>query len=168
MIETLIQRWRQLAGRERRMLVFAALFACVASVYLLLIEPALQGRDEIESGLPRLREQVAEADLLVGEARRLASAAANTPRPSLQSVRLSVEQSLEAAGLRGSLQQIQASDSLIDLRFRNVLFSAWLNWLDATVRQARLRVADVTVTRETEAGMVSVRVVLELAGSERR
>lgn len=168
MIEQLLQRWRQLSRRERRLLVLTLGIALIAGVYLLLIEPALQGRAAVQSRLPLLREQVAQADLMVGEARRLNSVAAAAPRPSLQSVRLRLEQSLEAAGLRPSLQQIQATETLIDLRFRGVSFALWIAWLETALRETRMRVADLSVTRDTEPGLVSVRMVLELPGGERR
>jgi general secretion pathway protein M len=168
MIEQLIQRWGQLAARERKLLALALIVAIIAIIHLGLVEPAWQGRDAIEARLPLLRQQVAEADALVTEARALSPAASASARPSLPAVRLRLEQSLEAAGLRGALQQIQSSDTLIDLRLRDIGFSVWLNWLEPVLRETRLRVADLSITRESEPGRVTVRMVLELAGSERR
>lgn len=168
MIEQFLQRWRLLSGRERRLLVTTLAVALTAVVFLVLIEPAWQGRESAQARLPGLREQVAQADLMAVEARRLNAAAAAAPRPSLQSVRLRLEQSLEAAGLRSSLQQIQATETLIDLRFRGVTFGAWIGWLEAALRETRLRVADLSVTRDADPGLVSVRMVLELPGSDRR
>ena len=86
----------------------------------------------------------------------------------MQSIRLRVDQSIDSAGLRGALQQIQSNDSLIDLRFRGTAFAGWLVWLDGLLRETRLRVSDLAVTRDTEAGLVSIRVVLELPGSAGR
>jgi len=168
MIETLLQRWQQLSSRERRLLGVALGFAGMAVLYLALIEPAWNGRDAVRARLPALRDQVAQADLMVGDVRRLSAAAAAAPRPSLQAVRVRLEQSLESAGLRPALQQIQATESLIDLRFRSVPFAVWMAWLDTALRETRLRVADLSVTRDSEAGLVSVRMVLELPGSDRR
>lgn len=168
MIEQLIQRWFQLAPRERRLIVLAGVVALLGVVYLGLVEPALRDREAIQARLPGLRHNVAEADALVIEARALSAAAASAPRPSLQAVRLRLEQSLENAGLRGALQQIQAGEALVDLRFRDVAFGAWLEWLDAALRESRLRVADLSINRDTEPGRVSVRVVLEVAGGERK
>lgn len=166
-MEQLLQRWRQFSDRERRLLAGALAAAACALVFLVLIEPAWNGREAVRLRLPDLRAQVAEADLMVAEARRLSSTAA-APRPSLQSVRVRLEQSLESAGLRQGVQQIQATESLIDLRLRGVPFAAWMGWLDAALRETRLRVADLTVTRDADPGMVSVRMVLELPGGDRR
>lgn len=168
MIEQLLQRWRLLSPRERRLLSVALGLGLLAAVFLTLIEPAWTGRDSVQARLPVLRDQVAQADLMVAEARRLGAVAAAAPRPSLQSVRLRLEQSLEAAALRPALQQIQATETLIDMRFRAVPFAAWIVWLDSALRETRMRVADLSVSRDTEPGLVSVRMVLELPGSERR
>lgn len=167
-IEQFIQRWFQLAPRERRLIVLAGLVALFGAVYLGLIEPAWRDREAIQARLPGLRQQVAEADALVVEARSLSAAASSAPRPTLQAVRLRLEQSLENAGLRGALQQIQASETLIDLRFRDVTFGTWLEWLDTALRESRLRVADLSINRDTEPGRVTIRVVLEVAGGERK
>ena len=168
MIEQLLQRWQQLSARERRLLAGTLVVAGCAIVFLMLIEPAVNGREAVQARLPALRAQVAEADLMVGEARRLSSIAAAAPRASLQSVRVRLEQSIESAGLRPGLQQIQATESLIDLRFRGVPFATWLNWLDSALRDTRLRVADLSITRDAEPGAVTIRMVLELPGGERR
>ena len=168
MIEQLLQRWQQLSARERRLLAGACAVAICALVFLVLVEPAMNGREAVQARLPVLRAQVAEADLMVSEARRLSSAAASAPRASLQSVRVRLEQSLESAGLRAGVQQIQATESLIDLRLRGVSFAALLAWLEPALRDTRLRVADLSVTRESEPGLVTVRMVLELPGGERR
>lgn len=168
MIEGLIQRWRQLSPRERRLTGLALALAACAMCYLILIEPAWQARQAIAARLPALRLQVAEADTLVLEARALSASVSAAARPSLPALRLRVEQSLESAGLRPSLQQLQATDSLIDVRLRDVSFAAWLVWLDSILKETRLRVADLSVARDTEPGRVTVRLVLELAGGERR
>lgn len=167
MIEALIQRWRQFSPRERRLTWFAFALAACAGTYLALIEPAWQARQAIAGQLPLLRLQVAEADTLVIEARALSASASAAARPSLQALRLRVEQSLESAGLKPALQQMQATDSLIDVRLRDVSFAAWITWLDAVLKETRLRVADLSVMRDTEPGRVSVRLVLELAGGGR-
>ena len=168
MIESLIERWRQLSARVRRSLIGALLVVAIAGGYMLLVEPAWQGREAANAQLPALRQQVAQADWLAAEAKRLSTAAASAPQTSLQAARSRIEQTLDLAGLRGSIQQIQASDALIDLRLRNIAFAQWLIWLDTTLRETRLRVVDLSVTRETEPGQVSIRLVLELAGTQRR
>ena len=40
--------------------------------------------------------------------------------------------------------------------------AAWLAWIDVAVRDTRLRIVDVSVTREASLGMVTARASLEL------
>lgn len=159
MIEAAIQYWRGLAARERRLVGVAAAVVAVAVVYLALFEPAWQGRAKLQRELPVLRAQLAQVGALAGEAQRLGTMPAVAG--SVEALRASLEQSVKAAGLSANLASLEVSDGLFDLRFREVSHAPWLDWLDTTVRETRLRVATATVTREAAPGVVSVRLVLE-------
>lgn len=166
MFETLMQRWQVMARRERRMVASAVLIVLAALVYLFLIEPAWQGRQRLQRELPVLRAQLAKVDQLADEARQLGASAVGSDTP--QAVRARLERSVEAAGLKPALAQLQQTGSLFDLRFRSVPHGAWLAWLDVAVRDTRLRIVDVSVTREAAPGVVTARVALELPGREGR
>jgi general secretion pathway protein M len=158
-IEQLLQRWAALAPRERRVLALGLLVVLVAVGYLLLFEPAWQGRRQIQGELPLLRGQLARMTALAAEAQQLAAAPRTAEAP--QAMRGALEQSVRSAGLAAHLAQLNLSGELFDLRFSGVPYAAWLAWLDTTLRETRLRVADVTVTREANSGVVAVRLVLE-------
>jgi general secretion pathway protein M len=83
-------------------------------------------------------------------------------------VRTRLEQSIDNAGLRPALAQLQATGSLFDVRFRSVPFEAWLEWLDVAARDTRLRVVDLAVTRESAPGVVTARVSLEMPRAQAR
>ena len=116
--------------------------------------------------LPTLRTQLASIEQLAGEARRLAAAPAQNESP--QRVKTQLEQSVDAAGLKPALAQLALAGELFDVRFKGVSYAAWLAWLDSAVRETRLRVVDVAVTRETGPGLVSARVTLEMPRREGR
>jgi len=164
MIETLMQRWQLLAVRERRVVIGAAVLLAVVAVWLTLFEPAWQARAALRGELPQLRSQLASIDALADEAQRLSSVPAGSDSP--QARKTQIERSIEASGLSPSLTQLSVNGSLFDLRFDRVSHAAWLAWLDTTTREMRLRVADVTVTREAEHGLVSVRLALEAPRAE--
>ncbi|MCM5569639.1 type II secretion system protein M [Burkholderiaceae bacterium FT117] len=166
MLESLMQRWQAMALRERRLVLVAGVFVLSAIVYLLLIEPAWLGRQRLQRELPTLRAQLARIDQLADEARQLGSAPAGADTP--QAVRARLEQSIDAAGLRPALAQLQQTGSLFDVRFRGVPHAAWLAWIDVAVRDTRLRVVDVSVTRESSPGLVTARASLELPRREGR
>lgn len=162
----LLPAWRGLAERERRLVALAAVVLLGAGVWLLAFEPAWQGRARLSNELPRLHAQLAQQQRMAEEARQLSALPASTASPQAQ--RAAVESAVRSAGLAGSLAQLSLSGELIDVRFKAVAFEAWLAWLDATLRETRLRVADVAITREAQPGVVSVRLVLEMARKEPR
>lgn len=166
MFETLMQRWQAMAIRERRLVIAAAAFVAGAIVYLLLIEPAWLGRQRLQRELPALRAQLARIDQLADEARQLGTSPAGVETP--QAVRARLEQSIDGAGLRPALAQLQQTGSLFDVRFRGVPHAAWLAWVDVAVRDTRLRVVDASVTRESSPGLVTARISLELPRREGR
>jgi general secretion pathway protein M len=166
MFETLMQRWQAMARRERRTVASGLVVVLVALVYLFLIEPAWQGRQRLQRELPTLRAQLAKVDQLADEARQLGASSAGSDTP--QAVRARLERSIDTAGLRPSLAQLQQTGSLFDVRFRSVSHAAWLAWIDVAVRDARLRIVDVSVTREAAPGMVTARASLELPRREGR
>jgi general secretion pathway protein M len=166
MIETLMQRWQLLAARERRIVLAGVTLLAALALWLWLLEPAWQGRRALRSELPTLRAQLARIDALADEAQRLAALPAGSDSP--QALKAQIEASIERAGLSDSLDRLSMNGSLFDLRFERVSHAPWLVWLDTTTRELRLRVADVSVTREAEPGLVAVRLALETSRAEGR
>ncbi|HMM50013.1 MAG TPA: type II secretion system protein GspM [Burkholderiaceae bacterium] len=166
MLEMLLQRWQMLTPRERQVLIAGAALLALALVWLVLFEPAWDARRRLQTELPTMRTQLARAEQLADEARRLGavSGAADSP----QAVKARLEQSIESAGLRPALAQLTLTGNLFEVRFKSVPYAAWLVWLEAAARESRLRVADAAVTRETGVGVVSARVALELPRREDR
>jgi type II secretory pathway component PulM len=162
LLESVIQRWRLLQPRERRLVLVAVIVLSAAGLFLFAFEPAWNGRETLERRLPELRGQVAVVDRIVREARELESAP-RAPVQTAQAVRLAIENSIDSAGLRSPLVRLQVNGALIDLEFRQASFSALIGWLDATLREQRLRVLDVSLTRESAGDRVSGRVLLEHA-----
>ena len=166
MIAKLLQSWRAMAPRERRLIGAAVLIVLLAAGYLLLLEPAWKGRQQLGKELPVLREQLAQMSALALEARGLAGAPKGADSP--QALRNALETSVHAAGLGAGLSQLNASAELFDLRFASVPHAAWLAWLDTALRETQLRVADLSISREATPGLVSVRLVLESPRREGR
>lgn len=161
MIESLINTWRGSSPRERRMVIAAALIVFLALVFLLLIEPAWRGRQALQRELPELRAQLASMSELSAEVRRLAGSAPAASSAGSLPMRASIEKSLKLAGLDSSLQRITPAGELLELRFGMVDHARWLDWLNAALRDTRARVVDLSISRESAPGMVSVRLVLE-------
>jgi general secretion pathway protein M len=166
MIEKLLQSWRMLAARERRMVIGATLVVALAIGYQMLFEPAWRGRTQLATELPQMRSQLAQMTALAAEARALGAGPRAGDSP--QALRTSLQQSVAAAGLADKLTQLSLNGELFDLRFAAVPYASWLAWLDTTLRETRLRVADLAVSRDAAPGIVSVRLVLEAPRREGR
>jgi len=159
MIETLLRHWGSLASRERRMVLGALVVIIIALLYLLAFEPAWKANRKLAAELPVLRAQAAQLGALASEARRLSA----VPRvsESAQALQAALSASTQAAGFGAALAELKRDGALFELRFAGVPHEAWLLWLDATLRQTRLRVLDLSIVRAGGPGVVDVKLVLE-------
>ncbi len=148
------------------MLVTCVSVIALAIVYLVMFEPAWKGRRALAAELPQLRAQVAQIDAMAVEARRLAALPAGNDSPHV--MRQAFESSIDAAGMRQYVSQIKLSGEVLDVRFKEVPFAVWVDWIDAALRETRLRVVDAAVQREAQLGKVSVRLSLEAPRREGR
>jgi general secretion pathway protein M len=155
-----MRRWAALQPRERRIVGIGGGLLVLLLAWLLAFEPAWIGRKKLAAELPTLRGQRAQMEGLAVEARRLSSQAPQGVDTPAQ-LKVALEQSIEAAGLKGAVSQITVAGDLIDLRFKGVPFASWVVWFDGALRETRLRAVDVAVERETAPGMVSARLTLE-------
>jgi general secretion pathway protein M len=160
-VEALAKRWETLAPRERRMLGFGAFVVAISIVYFLLFEPAFLGRKKLLEELPTLRNQLGQVESLGSEARRLTSVPTGLDNPN--ALKGLIEQSVAASGLKGQLTQVTQTGDLIEARFKAVGFNQWLLWLDSAVRETRMRVVDVAMTKEGADGLASGKVVFEVS-----
>lgn len=159
MIESLLVKWNALSTRDRRMLVLAAGFLVIVLAWLVAFEPAWDGRRQLARELPALRVDLAQMDQLAAEA-RLAATGPRQANDSASQLRTRVEETLADAGLSGAVAQLELNGEIVEARFRQADFEKWLYWLDAVVRETRMRVIDLSITRET-AGVISGRLALE-------
>jgi general secretion pathway protein M len=159
MLEPILQKWNGLSRRDRRMLGMAGGFLVLVFAWLVAFEPAWNGRQQLARELPTLRTDLAQMDQLAAEA-RMASVNTSQSNESAAQLRGRIEDSLADAGLSSSLAQLDVNGEIIEARFRQADFQKWLFWLDGAVRETRMRVVDVAITRES-AGVISGRLALE-------
>jgi general secretion pathway protein M len=160
-VEALAQRWAALAPRERRMLGIGVFVVALSILYFVLFEPAFLGRKKLIEELPVLRNQLGQVESLGSEARRLTSVPTGLDNPN--ALKGLIEQSAAASGLKSQLTQVTQTGDLIEARFKAVGFNQWLLWLDSAVRETRMRVVDVAMTKEGSEGLASGKVVFEVS-----
>jgi general secretion pathway protein M len=162
MIERLLAAWRAASSRERRLMAVAGAMLAAALVFLVLIEPAWQGRTALARELPVLREQLAQMTALREELRQLGQEPAGYAAAGGLRARVpQLEASLKASGLESALRKLELQGELLELRFAAAPHEAWFTWLAGLLGEMRLKVVDLAVTRDAGPGQISARVVLE-------
>jgi len=147
--------WLARTEQERRFLAVGGAVVLLAVLYLLLVDPAVEGRAMLRRQLPQLRQQAAELQAMAQEAATLARAPA-TQIPPL--TREAVDTSLNSRGLKP--QSLAMTGDYIKLQLNNVPFAGLANWLDEQRRANRVLVQDATVTALPTAGQVDASLTL--------
>jgi general secretion pathway protein M len=153
--------WAARDARERAMLAAAALVVAIGLVYLLLIDPALAGRVQLNKNLPILRQQVAQMQALSNEA------AALSGKPAAPSVAMSKE-IVEAALARHGLkpQNVTLTGDFAKVQLTSASFAGTLNWLDEMQKTALLSVVDANIVALAQPDLVNATVTLRQPKNE--
>lgn len=153
--------WNARNERERKQLALALALAVFALVYMLLIEPAYLGREQLKKNLPALRQQATELQALSKDAATLASVSV-PPAPEM--TRESVEAAMARAGLQS--QNIAITGNLAKIQLSSVSFAGMLTWLDEMQKTARISVVEANITAQAQADMVNATLTLRQQKSE--
>ncbi len=156
--------WQQRSTRERRVLAFGGLLLALMLLWLLAIEPALEGRERWRAALPQLRADAAQAQALAQQLAAAPPAAAAGAAPAVDRATLEnqLNAALKAQGITPqSLDVQQAGDALlVRVNFSDVSFSALTEWLQKQQRSAQLSVSDANVTARERLDRVDARLTL--------
>ena len=147
--------WLARTEQERRFLAIGGGVVLLALLYLLLVDPAVEGRAQLRRQLPQLRQQAAELQAMAQEASNLARAPAAQVAPL---TRETVSTSLTGRGLNP--QSLSITGEYIKLQLNNVPFAGLAAWLDEQRRGNRVQVQDATVTALPTAGQVDASLTL--------
>lgn len=151
--------WLARTEQERKFLLVGGLVAALALFYLVLLEPALEGREQLRRSLPELRQQAAQLEALAGEARAVAS----QPAPVVTPVtRESLTASMSARGLNPA--SLSVSGEYTKVQLSNVSFANLMAWLDAQRLESRLMVQDAQFSAQTALGQVDATLTLRQGG----
>ncbi len=145
--------WTERILRQRRILAVGAALLGLLLCWLLLVEPALDGRAYWRQRLPALRAERAQMQALAQQA-----SAAPPPRTVPPPDRPSLERSLAGAGLKP--QALTVADALVRVKLADVSFSALADWLQQSQRDARLAVTEATVNARERIDRVDATLAL--------
>jgi general secretion pathway protein M len=153
--------WAARATRERTMLAVATLVVTFALFYILLIDPALTGRQRLNQNLPVQRQQVAQMQAMAKEASALAGKSA---APQIVLSKENIEAALARNGLKP--QSVMLTGDFAKVQLAAVSFSGTMNWLDDMRRTALVSVSDAAIVALAQPGMVDATITLRLPSNE--
>ncbi|HJV50521.1 MAG TPA: type II secretion system protein GspM [Noviherbaspirillum sp.] len=153
--------WGERNKREQNLLAAAAAVIVLGLIYVLLIDPALSGRKDMERKLPALREQAAEVQALSREVGALGSKAA-APVPAL--TRESLESSLAGRGLKP--QSVVMTGDLAKVQLNGAAFSSLVGWLADMQKGERLAVVDANIEAQAKTDIVNATLTLRQQRAE--
>ncbi len=159
--------WQQRSARERRVLGWGGSLLMLALLWLLGVEPALEGRERWRKDLPQLRADAAQVQAL---AQQLASApppprTAGSAAASPTVDKATLEAGLAAQGLKAQSLSVQDAGGvlLVRVNFDDVSFSALTEWLQQQQRALQLAVSEASVTARERLDRVDARLTLRRA-----
>ena len=160
-LQPLSEFWQARNPRERMIIAFAAALLLLALLYLVLIEPALNAREQLSRSVPQLRQQVAEMQVLAKEAQTL-------PPPSEQPrtpvTRESISATLSEHGLKP--QNLNVNGGTVQVQFSDVAFSSVLAWLGTVRGSAMLEVSEANIVAQSQPDMVNATLTLRQQAGE--
>lgn len=155
--------WGERNKREQNMLMAAIVVIVLGLLYVLLIDPALSGRESLQKQLPALRQQAAQVQALSKEAAALGSKAV---APSTPMTRESIESSLSRRGLKP--QSVTLTGDQARVQLSGASFADTVQWLDEMNKSARVSVVEATVNAQEQAGMVNATLTLRQQGGNQQ
>lgn len=152
LIDTFTQFWQARQERERQILSAGAVGLVLILLYLIAIEPALTGRDELRKSLPNLHQQSAEMQQMAQQFTAIPSA-----ENRHDVTRELVETELAANGL--TAQTLSINDGVVRAQFSTATMASLQTVLLDLQKSSGLFVDDIKITGR-EGGLVSASFTL--------
>jgi len=154
--------WNARNPREQAILGGGAVLLVLVFGYLVLWEPAADGRARLQRNLPQLRADLAEMETLAQEARGLAA----SPAPTLRGDALTqaLQDSLGQHGLKAT-RVAPTGDNAVQVQLDKAPFGAVAGWLQDVRAQQRLKVADARIAYVGATALVNVTATLQGPGA---
>ncbi len=147
-------RWNGLARRERLFLAVGGGFVIAVLVFVVAIEPAWRDRARWSAELPALRDAAAKVEGLRDAATALRNRGQGVE--SGAAMREAARAALARAAITAEADL--TPEGALVVTARAVPAAAWLPWLEAFARDARLRIASARIASASAPGLVDADV----------
>lgn len=153
--------WSARNPREQAILAGGGAVLALVLGYLVLWEPAADGRAALTRTLPAQRAQLAEMETLAQEARGLSA----SPAPALRGEALTqaLQDSLGQHGLKAT-RLSATGDSAVQVQLDKVPFGAVASWLQDVRQQQRMKVTETRIVYVGATAVVNVTATLQGPG----
>lgn len=153
--DTVIQFWEERQARERQYIIIAGAVLILLLIYLIGIDPALTGTQELRKSLPSLHQQATKMQ-------RMAQELALLPSPeNLHEVsRDYIETSLTNNSLKTS--SLSVIDGVVRAQITAATIAALQSWLLEMQKSSGLFVEEIKITA-LEEGLVNANLTLRQA-----
>ncbi|SDD18077.1 type II secretion system protein M (GspM) [Cupriavidus sp. YR651] len=154
--------WNARNPREQAILGGGAVVLALVIGYLVLWEPAADGRARLARNLPALRADLAEMETLAQEARSLSA----SPAPSLRGDALTqaLQDSLGLHGLKAT-RLAPTGDNAVQVQIDKAAFGSVAAWLQDVRQQQRLKVVDARIAYVGATALVNVTATMQGPGA---
>lgn len=154
--------WSARNPREQAILAGGGVVLALVLGYLMLWEPAADGRAALTRSLPAQRAQLAEMETLAQEARGLSA----SPAPSLRGEALTqaLQDSLGQHGLKAT-RLSATGENAVQVQLDKVPFGAVASWLQDVRQQQRMKVTEARIVYVGATAVVNVTATLQGPGA---
>ncbi|MCP1726877.1 general secretion pathway protein M [Natronospira proteinivora] len=166
MLDTLKEWFESLEQRERLMVIVCSVLVTLTLLYLLVVEPYIEHRQNLEQQVSEKQELIAWMQGAHAEIQALEDAGRQTTAGSGQSLFGVVDRTSKDAELDRAVRQITPDgDDAVRVRMEAARFDHTLQWLEELERNHGIEVSRVTFDQTDQSGRVNVSLSLERNGS---
>lgn len=148
--------------RERVILLLGAAVLLISILYTAVLEPFANAKLALAERVLRKQETAAWMREAAAEVQRLQGALPEA-RANTTSLLTTVDSTAKAAGLGGTVRNLQRDDNgaAVRVRLEGAAFDDMVSWLNALQRQYGVTATQVTVDRTDTAGTINASLSLE-------
>ena len=147
--------WAAREARERVTLSVGVAAVAFVLFYVLLIDPALTGRDQLNKSLPNLRQQAAQLQALAKEA---AVFSGKSTQPVTAITEESIKTALASKGFKP--QSVVLNGGMVKVQLTAVSFAGMLEWLDDMQKNEMVSLVDANIAALAQPDMVNATLSL--------